>query len=286
MAKKIIQKPRGTQDILPPDQKYWDFVVNNFKNVLEGCGFGRIITPTFEDTALFERGIGTSTDIVEKEMYSFKDKSDNSLTLRPEGTASVARAYLEDGISSWLQPVKLYYINALFRYERPQSGRFREHHQIGAEIIGDPGPLRDVEIISLICLCFKRLNLNSISLQLISIGCQACRPQYMRSLKSYYKDHLNSVCEDCTRRYEKNPLRLLDCKEKACRLVAENAPQQINALCPDCHEHFKTVLEFLDDLSIPYELNTKIVRGLDYYTRTVFEFWYINEELLGSGVIS
>ncbi|OIP24105.1 histidine--tRNA ligase [bacterium CG2_30_37_16] len=277
MAKKIIQKPRGTQDILPADQKYWNFVVDNFRNVLEGCGFGRIITPTFEDTALFERGIGTSTDIVEKEMYTFKDKSDNSITLRPEGTASVVRAYLEDGISSWLQPVKLYYINALFRYERPQAGRFREHHQIGAEIIGDPSPLRDVEMIALISRCLKRLHLDNVSLQLNSIGCQVCRPQYMRSLKAYYKEHLNSVCEDCTRRYDKNPLRLLDCKEKACRLVADNAPQLINTLCPDCHEHFRTILEFLDDLGVSYELNTKLVRGLDYYTRTVFEFWYVDD---------
>jgi histidyl-tRNA synthetase len=277
MSKKTIQKPRGTQDILPQDQRYWDFVTETFKRVAERNGFGLIITPTFEDTALFERGVGSGTDIVEKEMYTFKDRSDNLITLKPEGTAPVARAYLEDGMSSLPQPVKLYYITPVFRYERPQAGRLREHHQFGAEVIGDGNPLVDVDVISMAWRAYTALGFKNISLQINSIGCPNCRPNHLKEIKTFYKDKLENICNDCKNRYEKNPLRLLDCKQEVCQKIAEEAPKSVNNLCSDCHSHFKTILEYLDELEIPYTLNTKLVRGLDYYTRTVFEIWYSSD---------
>jgi len=277
MSKKIIQKPRGTLDILPEDQRYWDFVIGTFKKIVEGNSFELIITPTFENTTLFERGVGSGTDIVEKEMYTFKDRSDNNITLKPEGTASVARAYLETGMSSLSQPVKLYYITSVFRYERPQAGRLREHHQFGVEVIGDSGSLTDVDVISMAWRSYNALGFKNISLQLNSIGCKSCRPQHLKDIRDYYKDKLTNVCGDCKNRYEKNTLRLLDCKQEMCQKIAEDAPKSINGLCYDCHQHFKSILEYLDELEIPYTLNTKLVRGLDYYTRTVFEIWYMSD---------
>lgn len=274
MAKKIFQKPRGTQDILPDDQKYWDFVTNTFISAALNNGYKRIITPTFEDTELFVRGIGLDTDIVEGEMYSFEDKSKNSITLKPEVTAPVVRAYLENGMSSWSQPVKLYYLDSVFRYERPQAGRYREFRQFGLETIGTASPLADVEMIIMAWRSFKGIGLNNLSLQLNSIGCSKCRPQYIRLLKSYFKRSQEALCDNCQIRLENNPLRLLDCKKKACVELGVEAPRLINSLCLECHDHFKIILEYLDDLSISYDLNTNLVRGLDYYTRTVFEIWF------------
>jgi histidyl-tRNA synthetase len=273
MSKKTYQVPRGTKDILPEDQVYFDYLLDTFETVVSSAGYKRVTTPVFEDTGLFVRSVGKGTDIVDKEMYTFNDKSNNSLTLRPEGTAPIVRAYLENGMQSWPQPVKLYYFMPMYRYERPQAGRYREHWQFGFESIGDKDPIADVTVISTAVRIFKNLGLPNVSVQLNSIGDSVCRPKYIKVLKDYYKDKLNKVCPDCKRRYEVNPLRLLDCKEKQCQPIIEEAPQFINYLCKDCHDHFKEVLELLDEINVSYDLNPRLVRGFDYYTRTVFEFW-------------
>jgi histidyl-tRNA synthetase len=274
MAKKIIQTPRGTRDILPDTQAYFDYVEKTFEGVVRSAGFDKITTPVFEDTNLFVRGVGESTDIVEKEMYSFKDKSDNSLTLRPEGTASIVRAYLENGMQSWAQPVKLFYFEPMYRYDRPQAGRYREFWQFGFEMIGDKSALADAVVITTAFRVYKELGLaDSLSMQINSIGCTECRPKYLKELTAYYKVNEKDLCPDCKKRLSTNPLRLLDCKEKKCQALAEEAPQIVNSLCTACHEHFAEVLEYLDEIGIVYEINARLVRGLDYYTRTVFEIW-------------
>lgn len=272
MGKKITQKPRGTKDIWGEDQKYFQYVQNVFETVAEEAGFGKIETPAFEDTKLFVRGVGKETD-VGKEMYTFKDKSGNSITLRPEGTAPIVRAYLEDGMQSLPQPVNLYYFSNFFRYERPQAGRYREFWQLGLEVIGDKSPLVDANIIATVSRIYKKLNIQNISIQINSMGCSICRPKYIKILKKYYAGNLSKLCPDCKKRYKTNPLRLLDCKNEKCLLIQAEAPQIINNLCSACHDHFKTVLEYIDELEINYDLNPKIVRGLDYYTGTVFEVW-------------
>lgn len=273
MGRKIIQKPRGTKDIFGEDQKYFKFFRDTFENVAEEAGFLRIDTPAFEDTKLFVRGVGKETEIVSKEMYNFKDKSGNSLTLRPEGTAPVVRAYIENGMQSFPQPVSLYYFGNFFRYERPQAGRYRELWQYGLEVIGDKNPLVDANIIATVARIYKRLDIQNITIQINSIGCPICRPKYIKLLKKYYASNLNKLCADCKKRYRNNPLRLLDCKNERCTVLQTEAPQIINNLCSSCHDHFKTVLEYIDELEIGYELNPGIVRGLDYYTGTVFEVW-------------
>jgi histidyl-tRNA synthetase len=278
MAKKIIQTPRGTRDILPETQVYFDYVQKVFEGVVRSAGFAKITTPVFEDTNLFVRGVGQGTDIVEKEMYTFKDRSDNSLTLRPEGTASIVRAYLEDGMQSWPQPVKLYYFEPMYRYDRPQAGRYREFWQFGFEMIGDKSALADAVVITTAYRIYEKLGLkNTLSMQINSIGCEDCRGKYIKELTKYYKENEKELCADCKRRYTTNPLRLLDCKEKRCQALAEEAPQILSSLCPACHDHFKEVLEYLDEIGILYEINPRLVRGLDYYTRTVFEFWNAKE---------
>jgi histidyl-tRNA synthetase len=272
MGKKL-QKPRGTKDIWGEDQKYFKYVQNVLENVAEEAGFRKIETPGFEDTSLFVRGVGKETDIVGKEMYTFKDKSGNSITLRPEGTAPVVRAYLEGGMQSLPQPVSLYYFSNFFRYERPQAGRYREFWQFGLEVIGDKNPLVDANIIATASRIYKKLDIKNISIQVNSIGCSICRPKYIKFLKQYYAGSLNKLCADCKKRYKTNPLRLLDCKNEKCMTLQAEAPQIINNLCSSCHEHFKLVLEYIDELDINYDLNPKIVRGFDYYTGTVFEVW-------------
>ncbi len=272
MAKRIFQKPRGTRDILPVEQKYFKYVQNIFETVAEDAGFRKITTPTFEDSKLFMRGVGKEAELT-KEMYVFEDKSANSLALRPEGTAPIVRAYLEDGMQSLPQPVNLYYFSNFFRYERPQAGRYRELWQFGLEVIGDKSPLVDANIVATVWRMYKKLNLTDISIQINSIGCGICRPKYVKLLKKYYQGKLAKVCADCKKRYKVNPLRLLDCKNEKCLEIQKEAPQMINNLCSACHDHFKTVLEYVDELEIDYVLNPKIVRGLDYYTGTVFEVW-------------
>lgn len=277
MSNKIVQKVRGMRDILPDEQAYFTFVRNTFESACKESGFKQIYTPTVEPTALFVKTVGKSTDIVEKEMYTFKDKSGNSVTLRPEGTASVARAYLENGLTSWTQPVKLYYEMPMFRYDRPQANRYREHWQYGVECFGEKSPLLDVTVVALAIRILKGTGLSDVSLQINSIGCPNCRSKYRKVLISYLKENEKKLCADCKKRLKTNPLRVLDCKEPGCIAAGQDAPQTINHLCSSCHEHFRTILEYLDEIDILYELNPRLVRGLDYYNRTVFELWTESE---------
>jgi len=267
----VYQAARGTQDILPPEQPYWRYLEKAIAEITRLYGYQRIDTPTFEETSLFTRSVGEGTDIVDKEMYTFDDKGGKSMTLRPEGTAPVCRAYVQHGMSSLPQPVKLYYIASFFRYDRPQAGRLREYHQFGYEVFGDDDPALDAEVIDMAWNFYKSIGLEKINLQLNSIGCKACRPQYLTNLKEYYKQYAAQLCNDCQNRLEKNPLRLLDCKQESCQGFAENAPHGVDRLCPDCAAHFKQLQKYLGLLQIPFQLNHRLVRGLDYYTRTVFE---------------
>jgi histidyl-tRNA synthetase len=267
----LYKAPRGTADILPEEQGYWRFVEARAISLCRLYGYQRLDTPAFEDFQLFTRSIGEGTDIVTKEMYTFKDRSGNILALRPEGTAPVCRAYLEHGMDNLPQPVKLYYMAAIFRYERPQAGRYRQHYQFGFEAIGDADPALDAEVVQMAWRFFESLGISGLYLYLNSIGCNACRPRYLQSLKSYYSDHLSGLCPDCKSRFEKNPLRLLDCKKPSCSNVTAAAPKSIDFLCRECLAHFESVVGYLEALKLPFELNHRLVRGLDYYTKTVFE---------------
>jgi len=263
-----VRKVRGTRDILPDKIKKWQYIENVSRRILENFGFQKIRTPLFEETSLFSRSIGEATDIVAKEMYTFKDRKGRSLTLRPEGTAPIVRAYLENRLPTL---VKLYYVGPFYRYERPQAGRYREFYQIGAETIGSDSPASDAEIISLTMALLKKLGLKDLILQLNGAGCKRCQPDYKRALKNYFREKLNSLCDDCKRRYKKNPLRILDCKSKGCQKYIAQAPAISDYLCDDCKETLKEVKRYLDILKIEYVINPKLVRGLDYYTRTAFE---------------
>jgi len=276
--KKPIQVPKGTFDILPDDQKYWKKVRSAVSDVAQSYGFGRIDTPMFEYSDLYMASVGEATDVVEKQMYSFKSKGGDMLSLRPEGTAGVARAYIENGMTNLPQPVKLYYTGPMFRYEQPQSGRFRQFHQFGLETIGDAEPVLDAQIIQACFYLLKCLGLKKMVVQLNSLGCRTCRTAYRRALVDYYRHRKNKICLDCRRRLKENPLRLLDCKEEKCQPIKAQAPNIVDYLCEECHKHFKMVLEYLDELEIPYFLNNTIVRGLDYYTKTVFEIFTEDEQ--------
>ncbi len=267
----MYQAPRGTSDILPQEQAYWRYVEQKAVNACQLYGYERIDVPAFEDTGLFTRSAGEYTDIVQKEMYTFEDRGGNSLTLRPEGTPSVCRAYIQHGLYNLPQPVKLYYIAPIFRYDRPQSGRYRQHHQFGCEAIGDDDPSLDAEVIDMAWRFFRSLNLHHLSLSLNSIGCKKCRPEYLAALKDYYANHADELCSDCKTRLIRNPLRLLDCKRPSCQQTANSAPRSIDYLCPQCAEHFNRLKRYLGLLEIPFEIDHRLVRGLDYYTKTVFE---------------
>ncbi len=267
----MYQAPRGTSDILPQEQAYWRYVEQMAANLCQLYGYERIDTPAFEDAGLFSRSVGEGTDIVEKEMYVFKDRGENKITLIPEGTASICRAYIEHGLYNLTQPVKLYYLASVFRYERPQAGRYRQHHQFGYEAIGDDDPALDAEIIDMAWQLFQSLNLCHLSLKLNSIGCKTCRPAYLNALKDYYAKYADELCSDCKIRLMRNPLRLLDCKQPSCQQIADSAPRSINYLCPQCDKHFNQLKRYLGLLELPFEVNHRLVRGLDYYTRTVFE---------------
>jgi histidyl-tRNA synthetase len=267
----LYQAPRGTIDILPEEQPYWRYVEKVIEEITRLYGYQRIDTPTFEETSLFSRGVGEGTDIVDKEMYTFEDKGGKSMALRPEGTASVCRAYIQHGMQNLPQPVKLYYITPIFRYDRPQAGRYRQHYQFGYECIGEDDPAIDAEVIDMAWRFYLTLGLKNISLQLNSIGCKECRPAYLATLKKYYSKYTGSLCVDCKNRLEKNPLRLLDCKQTACQAIAQDAPKSIESLCPACAAHFTQLRKYLKTLAIPFTINHWLVRGLDYYTRTVFE---------------
>lgn len=267
-----LQAPKGTFDVLPEDQKYRERVRGVVKQLASAYGFSAIDTPIFEDVQLFERGTGATTDIVQKEMYTFRTKGGDYLALRPEFTPGIVRAYIERGMKAWSQPVKLYSIGPLFRYEKPQAGRFRQFHQFNLEIIGETSPINDALLIQLASLIFKKLGIKGFNIQINSIGCPNCRFDYRKLLVDYYRKQARKLCRHCRERLKTNPLRLLDCKEEKCKQLANNAPQVIDHLCEECHSHFKEVLEILDELDIPYILNPHLVRGLDYYTKTVFEF--------------
>ncbi len=267
----MYKAPRGTVDILPAEQPYYRHVEERAAEVCKRYGYGRIDTPVFEDSNLFIRTIGPGTDIVEKETYSFDDRSGQGMTLRPEGTAPVCRAYVEHGMHNLTQPVRLYYFAAIFRYERPQKGRYRQHQQFGVEAIGDGDPALDAEVIEMAWSFFKALGLRKLSMQVNSIGCKECRPPYIDALKKHYSGHVAKLCPECKTRLERNPLRLLDCKKPSCQGVADAAPQSDQYLCPDCKEHYRYVLRYLRLMRVPFRKNHRLVRGLDYYTRTVFE---------------
>ncbi len=265
--------PRGTQDRLPEDQPYWEYVTSVAREQARLFGYGQIDTPVFEHAGLFQRGVGEGTDIVEKETYTFPDRSGEDVTLRPEGTAPVCRAYLEHGMHTRPQPVRMHYFCPIFRYERPQAGRLRQHHQFGVEAIGDGDPSVDAEVIDLGWRFTTALGLQGLSLAINSIGDPSCRPQYLAALKDYYAPRLGEACPDCRMRYERNPLRMLDCKRTdfACQDLVAEAPRITDFLCADCDVHFATLRRYLEALDIPFFINPTLVRGLDYYTRTVFE---------------
>ena len=276
----IAQRPRGTQDLLPADQPYWESLEVAAKDVVERYGYQRIETPIFESTDLFVRGVGEGTDIVSKEMFTFSDRGGRSLTLRPEGTAPIVRAYFDAGMQLEPQPVRLYYMGPYFRSERPQAGRFHEFHQFGIETIGDASPLLDVEAIVLGWSWFAGLDMGGVTLHLNSIGDEVCRPAYRDLLREYYRPYLANLSEESRARFEKNPLRLFDSKDPQDEPLKRDAPRIVDHLCAACAEAFRIVKEGLAAEEIPFELNPNLVRGLDYYTRTVFE--YQHESLGGA----
>ncbi len=267
----MYKAPRGTFDITPERQGYRRFIEDKVAALCRRYGYGRIDTPVFEDTGLFVRSVGKETDIVSKEMYTFKDKGGSSVTLRPEGTAPVCRAYLEHGLASQPKPVKLYYLSPIFRYDRPQAGRYRQHHQFGYEAIGDADPILDAEVIEMAWRFYESLGLKRLNLLLNSIGCGGCRPDYLKALDEYYQGYEKELCADCRQRLKANRLRLLDCKHEVCRQLAAGAPRPADFLCHDCGKHFERLQEYLAVLKLPFIVEHRLVRGLDYYTRTVFE---------------
>lgn len=267
----LVKAPRGTKDILKPDSYMWQNIEKTIREVSEYFGVSEIRTPTFESTELFMRSVGETTDIVNKEMYTFNDKSNRSLTLRPEGTAGIVRSFIEHKLYNEVQPIKLFYINNTFRYERPQAGRMREFSQYGVEVFGSDSPICDAEVISLAFEVLRKLELTNIELRINSIGDNVSRSSYNNALKEYLNINFNNLCDSCKGRYEKNPLRVLDCKNEDCKDLLSNAPNILEYLSKDCKEHFTIVKNTLDNMEVPYIVDPTIVRGLDYYTRTVFE---------------
>lgn len=270
--KRKFSLVKGFKDILPVDQMYWNFVRDKFVSISQSYGFQRIDIPIIEETGLFVRGIGEETDVVSKEMFSFKTLGKEEVSLRPEGTAGVVRAYIEHGMLNKPKPVKVFYRGPMFRYDRPQAGRYRQFYQFGLEAIGDDDPIIDAQLIYLVNQMYSDIGI-PVEIQINSIGCTKCRKSYIKVLKNYLKKHRSKLCTNCKNRYLKNPLRVLDCKEKKCKEVVVDAPQIVDHLCEDCNNHFVKVLEYLEDAETPYVLNPFIVRGLDYYNRTTFEIF-------------
>ncbi|MDD5953402.1 MAG: histidine--tRNA ligase [Oscillospiraceae bacterium] len=268
----LTKAPKGTQDILPADSSTWQLIEDVLRSEAAVNGFSEIRTPVFEHTELFQRSVGETTDVVQKEMYTFLDKGNRSITLRPEGTAGAVRAMLEHALYNAGFPVKLYYLTSCYRYENTQKGRLREFHQFGAEVFGTASPVADAELITMVNSIFERLGLRNIQLELNSIGCPKCRAQYYAVLKDYFYQHKDQLCETCLGRLERNPMRILDCKSPVCSEIAANAPMMKDYLCDDCKEHFDSVQTLLTEAGVEFTINPMIVRGLDYYTRTVFEF--------------
>jgi len=267
----LYRAPRGTVDVLPQEQPYWEHVYQAATRRCHLYGYSRIATPIFEEANLFVRGVGQTTDIVQKEMYVFQDRGGEMMALRPEGTANVCRAYIQHGMHNLPQPVRLYYWGPAFRYDRPQAGRQRQFTHLGYEAIGEDDPALDAEVIELAWRLYQELGLTDLTLHLNSIGDRNCQPGYLAALRTHYEDKLGKVCPDCRARFEKNPLRLLDCKVEGCQPVIAAAPPFTDYLCQECAQHFQEVRSYLEAMSIPYSLNPRLVRGLDYYTRTVFE---------------
>ena len=262
---------KGFKDLLPGESERWEWVASVARQTFQAFGFSSIRTPILERTALFTRSIGEATDIVEKEMYTFDDWDRKPITLRPEGTASVVRAYLEHRLAIPTIPAKLYYQGPMFRHERPQAGRLRQFHQIGAEIVGEISPRQDVELLSLLCHFFQKLGVKGLTLEINSLGCPVCRPPYRSLLQRYFEESLPILCEDCRRRFRSNPLRILDCKKEKCKEITKAAPSSVSHLCQECDDHFFRVKAGLQSLEIAYTLKHHLVRGLDYYTKTAFE---------------
>jgi len=271
MKKPKFQSPTGMHDILPEEQKYFQRIYDVVENIINFYGFKKIDTPILEDTDLFSKGIGATTDIVGKEMYNLKTKGGDCLSLRPEGTAPIVRAFIEHGMQNLPQPVKLWYFGPFFRYERSQQGRFRQFWQFGFEVFGETGAVIDVQNIQIFYNILRELRLKNLFIEINNIGDNQCRPYYKKLLVSYFRSRESALCSDCKRRLRENPLRILDCKEEKCHQAISQAPQMIDHLCEECHDHFKEVLEFLDEIELSYSLNPHLVRGLDYYTKTVFE---------------
>ena len=268
----ITKKIKGTEDVLPKQSYRWQFIENIMREEAAKFGFKEIRTPVFEHTELFARGVGSTTDVVQKEMYTFDTKGGESVTLRPEGTAGAARAVLEHALTNEGLPIKAYYLTSCYRYEKPQAGRLREFHQFGIEEYGTSSPIADAEVISLADSIFKRLQIENLHLEINSIGCPECRPNFHKALKDYFAEYKGELCETCLTRLDKNPMRILDCKSPVCSKIAGNAPKITDFLCEECETSFEQVQNYLKIAGIDYKVNPTIVRGLDYYTKTVFEF--------------
>lgn len=268
----LTQAPKGTRDMLPGEAYEWQWIESKMRILAAKWGYREVRTPVFEHTELFLRGVGGTTDIVQKEMYTFRDKGDRSITLKPEGTAGAVRAFIENHLFQDALPCKMYYLNApIFRYENPQSGRLREHHQFGMECFGGKEPTVEAELINALMTLLRELGLKNLSVHINSIGCPECRPKYHQALRDYLGDRIGEMCETCRERFEKNPLRILDCKEEKCKVIVQDAPSILDCLCDECKDHFERLQSLLTAMEIPFSVDPHIVRGLDYYTKTVFE---------------
>ncbi|KEH98141.1 histidine--tRNA ligase [Clostridium massiliodielmoense] len=276
-----IQAPKGTKDLLPMDSYKWHYIEHKLKKLAAEYALKEIRTPVFEHTELFERGVGETTDVVQKEMYTFKDKGDRSITLKPEGTAPAARAFIENGLFNEALPIKMFYFTPVFRYENVQKGRLREHHQFGVEVFGSPEASVDAELIGLAMRAFKEFGIDSLELNINNIGCPECRKKYNDALREYFRASYDELCDTCKARFERNPMRLLDCKNKRCKEIGKDAPIILDYVCDDCKNHFENLKTYLGSLNIEYKVNPYIVRGLDYYTKTVFEI--INNDITVCG---
>lgn len=279
----MINIPKGTKDVLPQDSYKWQYVEETARNICRLCNVKEIRTPVFEHTELFTRSIGDDTDVVSKEMYTFEDKGGRSLTLKPEGTACVARSYVENTLEANSLPLKMFYFTPVFRYEKPQAGRYREHHQFGVEVYGAQDAVMDYEVIQLAYSFLSELKIGDLKLHLNSIGCPECRKEYNKALTAFLNENIDGLCPTCKERLNKNPLRIIDCKVPACKEIVAKAPRIIDYICDDCKEHMAKLRGYLDDAEIPYEIDPDIVRGLDYYTKTVFEF--VTESLGAQGTV-
>jgi len=268
----MINIPKGTKDVLPEQSYKWQFVENAARQTARQFNIKEIRTPVFEHTELFQRGVGETTDVVTKEMYTFEDKGGRSITLKPEGTAGAARMFIENGLANSPLPLKAFYITPCYRYERPQAGRLREFHQFGIEVFGSAEADTDAEVIFAASSFLDKLGIKDVRLEINSIGCKTCRAKYNEALKEYFRPHLSEMCQTCNERFEKNPMRMIDCKEEGCKKITANAPKILDYLCDDCRAHFEKVKQLLTALNVQYTVNPDIVRGLDYYSRTVFEF--------------